>query len=131
MLKKTINYVDFDNEPRSETFYFNLTKAELMDMELSTRGGLEELINRIVETRDTPELIALFRKLIDMSYGEKSADGKYFRKTPEILESFKATNAYSELYMELVSDDKAAADFVYAVLPADLREAAMKEKNKA
>lgn len=117
MLKKTITYVDFNGIERKEDFYFNLSKAEITEMELSTDGGLVERINRIVAAKDVPEIIKVFKQLILDSYGEKSLDGKRFIKSKEISEAFSQTNAYSTLFMELAVDDVAAADFINGIVP--------------
>ena len=117
MLKKTITYTDFNNVERSEDFYFNLTKAEVMEMEMSTVGGLSEMIQRIIAAQDTPSIIKVFKDLVLKSYGEKSADGKRFIKTPEITEAFSQTEAYSVLFMELATDADSAAAFVNGIIP--------------
>lgn len=117
MLKKTITYVDFNGMERKEDFYFNLSKAEITEMELSTDGGLVERINRIVAAKDVPEIIKVFKQLILDSYGEKSLDGKRFIKSKEISEAFSQTNAYSILFMELAVDDVAAAEFINGIVP--------------
>ena len=117
MLKKTITYTDFNGMERSEDFYFNLTKAEVMEMEMSTVGGLSEMIQRIIAAQDTPSIIKVFKDLVLKSYGEKSADGKRFIKTPEIAEAFSQTEAYSGLFMELATDADAAAAFVNGIIP--------------
>lgn len=117
MLKKTITYTDFNGVERSEDFYFNLTKAEVMEMEMSTVGGLSEMIQRIISAQDTPSIIKVFKDLVLKSYGEKSADGKRFIKTPEIAEAFSQTEAYSVLFMELATDADAAAAFVNGIIP--------------
>ena len=117
MLKKTITSVDFNGNERTEDFYFNLTKAEVMEMEMSTVGGLSEMIQKIVSAQDTPSIIKVFKDLILRSYGEKSADGKRFIKTPEMAESFSQTEAYSVLFMELATDAEAAAAFVNGIIP--------------
>lgn len=117
MLKKTITYTDFNGMERSEDFYFNLTKAEVMEMEMSTVGGLSEMIQRIIAAQDTPSIIKVFKDLVLKSYGEKSADGKRFIKTPEIAEAFSQTEAYSVLFMELATDADAAAAFVNGIIP--------------
>lgn len=122
MLKKRIEYVDYDNNKREEDFYFNLNKAEIAEMELSTEGGLQKWIERIIDAQDMPQLIDLFKKLILKSYGEKSADGKRFIKSAQLSEEFSQTEAYSELFMELATDEKAAADFVNGIIPADFAE---------
>lgn len=119
MLNKKITYTDFNGVERTETFSFNLTKAEIMEMEMSTTGGLSEMINKIIEAQDTPSLIKLFKDLVLKAYGEKSADGKRFVKSPELSEAFSQTEAYSELFMELATDADAAAKFVNGIIPAD------------
>lgn len=117
MLKKTLTYTDYDNNERTEDFYFNLTKAELTEMELSTSGGLESRIRKIIATQDIPEVVAIFKELILKSYGEKSPDGKRFIKSKEIAEAFSQTEAYSDLFMKLATDADAAADFVNGITP--------------
>lgn len=117
MLKKTITYTDFNGMERNEDFYFNLTKAEVMEMEMSTVGGLSEMIQRIIAAQDTPSIIKVFKDLVLKSYGEKSADGKRFIKTPEIAEAFSQTEAYSVLFMELATNADSAAAFVNGIIP--------------
>lgn len=118
MLKKTITYVDYNGSERTEDFYFNLTKAEIMEMELSTTGGLSEMISRIVAAKDAPAIIKVFKELILKAYGQKSADGKRFVKSAALSEEFEQTEAYSILFMELATDADAAAKFVNAIVPA-------------
>lgn len=120
MLKKTITYTDYNGNERKEDFYFNLNKAEIMRMEMSTRGGLAERINRIVAAQDTPAIIEIFEDLIQKSYGVKDADGRGFVKKKEDLEAFMATEAYSELFMELATNADAAAEFVNGIVPGDI-----------
>lgn len=122
MLKKRIKYTDYDGNEREEDFYFNLSKAELIELELTTEGGLEQMINKITDTRDMPKLIELFKRLILMSYGEKSENGKRFIKSKELSDAFAQTEAYSELFMELATDDKAASEFVNGIVPRGLAE---------
>ena len=117
MLKKTITYTDYNGAERSENFYFNLTKAELLEMELSTTGGLTEMVNRIVAAQDGPSITKLFKELILKAYGVKSPDGKRFQKSDAIREEFAETEAYSELFMELATDADAAAAFFNAIIP--------------
>lgn len=123
MLKKTIKYTNYNGVELTEDFYFNLTKAEIMEMELGTSGGLAEMINRIVAAQDAPAIIAVFKDLILKAYGEKSADGKYFRKSREISEAFAQTEAYSILFMELATDADAAAKFINGIVPAQDKQA--------
>lgn len=124
MLQKSIKYVDYNGVEREEVFLFNLTKAELMEMELGTTGGLTEMIQKIIQTKDQPSIIKIFKELILKAYGEKSADGKRFIKTDEhgnpLSRAFSETEAYSNLFMELSTDDKAAAAFVNGIIPEGL-----------
>lgn len=122
MLKKTISYTDYDGNKREEDFYFNLNKAELAEMELSTTGGIQNYINRIVAAQDTATLVKIFKELILKAYGQKSLDGKRFIKNDELRDEFVQTEAYSTLFMELAFDDKAAAAFINGIIPSDLAE---------
>ena len=119
MLKKMIKYTDYNGFEREEPFYFNLTKAEIMKMELSTDGGFAEFIAKIVQTKDNKELVKLFDNFILTAYGEKSDDGKHFMKSEGISARFAATEAYSNLFMELLTDTKAATDFINGLAPID------------
>lgn len=127
MLKKNITYVDYNGEERNEDFYFNLTKAEIMEMELGVDGGMSETINKIIKAKDVPSLIKIFKDLLLRSYGVKSADGKRFIKNEELTAEFSQTEAYSQLFMELATDDKAASEFINHIIPADLAAATAKE----
>lgn len=118
MLKKTITYNDYNGNERTEDFYFNLTKAEIMEMELSTSGGLAEMIQRIVAAQDAPAIIKIFKDLVLKAYGIKSPDGKRFIKSEELATEFAQTEAYSQLFMELATDADAASKFVNGIVPA-------------
>lgn len=117
MLKKTIKYVDYDGNEREEDFYFNLSKAEIAEMEMSTNGGLDKMINRIIAERDNKRIIELFKDLVLRAYGKKSDDGRRFIKNQELRDDFSQTEAYSELFMELATDADAAAAFVNGIVP--------------
>lgn len=117
MLKKTIKYVDCNEIEREEDFYFNLTEAELMEMEYGTTGGFSEMIKKIIAAQDTPTIMKIFKELLLKSYGEKSLDGKRFIKSEEISTAFSQTEAFSKLFMELATDDVKAADFVNGIIP--------------
>lgn len=117
MLKKTIAYTDYDGNERKEDFYFNLTKAELLEMELGISGGMQNFLQRIIDAKDVPELADIFKKIILKSYGVKSPDGKRFVKSDELTTEFTQTEAYSELYMELCTDSDKAAAFMNAIIP--------------
>lgn len=123
MLKKTITYTDYNGSERTEDFYFNLTKAEIMEMEMSTTGGLTEMINRIVAAQDAPAIISIFKELILKAYGVKSPDGKRFVKSKELATEFSQTEAYSQLFMELATNADEASKFVNGIVPsADKKE---------
>lgn len=126
MYKKTMTYTDYNGIERKEDFYFNLTKAEIMEMEMTTTGGMAEMIQRIVDAQDAPAIIKIFKDLVLKAYGEKSADGKRFIKSQELSEAFAQTEAYSQLFMELATDAKAASEFVNAIVPADIAQQAQK-----
>lgn len=129
MLKKTIKYTDFDGNERSDECYFNLSKSELTEMEMSENGGFDKYIEKIVETKDTKKIYQMFKEIVLMSYGEKSYDGKHFikKKTVDgevirLRDEFEQTGAFDELMMELLSDEKASADFINNVVPKELAE---------
>lgn len=120
MLKKTITYTDYNGVERTEDFYFHLTKADIAKMEMGVTGGLAQMIRRIVDAKDQPAIIKIFEDLIQKSYGVKTPDGRGFDKDPKHLKEFMMTEAYSQLFMELGSDDKAAAAFVNGIIPSDM-----------
>lgn len=120
MIKETITYEDYNGMNRTEDFYFNFTKAELMEMEMGTTGGYAEMIKRIIASSEAPSIIKVFKELVLNSYGQKSLDGRRFIKTPELTAEFSQTEAYSQLFMKLATDADAAAKFVNGVMPADL-----------
>mgnify|MGYP004458377561 CR=1 FL=1 len=117
MLKKTITYTDYDGLERTEEFRFNLTKAELVDMELTTAGTFSETMKRIIAEKDIIRIAKLFKELLLKSYGVKSDDGKRFVKSQELSEAFSQTEAYSDLYIELLGNPEEAAKFFAEVAP--------------
>lgn len=127
MLKKSIKYTDYNGVEREETKYFNLSKAEIMEMELSTVGGFAEMVEKIVAAQDTPSIVRIFKDLILKAYGEKSPDGKRFIKSEELSTEFSQTEAYSVLFMELATDAEAAAAFINGIVPADVSAEAKKQ----
>lgn len=127
MYKKTVTYTDYDGNERTEDFYFNLTKAELMKMEIGTSGGMAEMINKVVNAQDGPTLISLFEDLVLKAYGEKSPDGRRFMKNDDIRNAFKETEAYSTIFMELATNDEEASKFINGIVPADLSKSDIKK----
>lgn len=119
MLKKTITYEDFDGNSRTQDFYFNLTEQEVTELEIVTPGGFESYVNKIVSAKSQIELVDLFKRLIRMSYGEKSADGIHFCKSEAIWNNFASTQAYSDLYMELVTNTDKAIEFFNGIIPKE------------
>ena len=122
MLKKTMTTVDFGGTERTEDYYFNLTRAEIMEMELTTEGGLVQMINRITAAQSQLELAKLFKQIICKSYGVLSPDGRKFIKNDAVLADFMSTQAYSDLYYKLASNGEAAAAFFEGILPEDMKE---------
>lgn len=117
MFKKTMTYTDFNGLSRTEDFYFNLTQAEVSEMELGTEGTLSEMIKSVVAAQDLPSIIKIFKDLVLKAYGVKSPDGKRFIKTQEVVDEFAQTQAYSDLFMELATDAEKAAAFFNAIIP--------------
>lgn len=122
MLSKTIKYEDWNGLEREETFYFNLSESELMELEMTTPGGFANYLQTAVNKKDAPTLMAAFKMLIMKSYGEKSEDGKRFKKSPELAEAFIETTAYDQLFIELVTDADKAAAFVNGIVPKKLTD---------
>ena len=119
MLKKTITYTDYDGVQRTEDFYFNLSKAEITEMELSMEGGMRAYIQKIIAAKSQLALVTLFKEIVMKSYGKKSPDGRLFMKNDAIRAEFEAHPAYSMIYMDLVTDEAKASAFVNGIMPAD------------
>ncbi len=120
MVKKTVTYEDFDGQTRTEDHYFNLTEAELTEMELSLNGGLSQLLEKIIKENDQNQIIQYFKKIVLGAYGIKGLDGRTFMKNEQIRNEFASTMAYSEIFMELATDAKKAADFVNGIMPKNM-----------
>lgn len=131
MITKQVTYIDYNDAERTERFYFNLSPAELLEMEMSTPGGFSEMMNAASSSQDPPTLIRLFKDLVLKAYGEKSLDGKRFIKTPEIATAFSQTEAYSEIFMELATNDVAASDFVNGIMPSKEKMEKFMKKSEA
>lgn len=129
MLKKTITYENFNGETVSEDFFFHLSKAELVEMEMSYDGGLSEALKRIVAAEDMKAIIGEFKKIVLGAYGKRSEDGRRFIKNQELRDEFESTEAYSTLFMELVTDTNAAIEFINGIVPKGLAEEAAQVVN--
>lgn len=120
MYKKTVTYTDYFGKERTEDFYFNFTKAELMDLEMTTvpSGKLSDYLSLIVENKDLNTMLSLFKELVIKAYGVRSEDGRRFIKNDELRTEFMETEAYSEIFYELATNSDAAAAFVNGVVPS-------------
>lgn len=123
MLKKTITFKDLDGNEVTEDFYFNLNKAEIAEMELSYEGGLSDYLQVIIKKTDGGAIITAFKDIVTRSVGRRSEDGRRFIKSPDITNEFLQTEAYSEMFMELVTSAEAAAKFIEGIVPEDMRDA--------
>ena len=124
MYKRSITYTDYFGDERTETVYFNLNRAELMKLELGTHGGYAAMLQELIDSNDGPKIMDIFAKIIHMAYGEKSEDGRRFIKSDKLSTEFEQTPMYDQLFMELCTDAKLAAEFVNGIIPADLQEKA-------
>ena len=128
MLTKTIKYKDFNGQEKVKNFYFNLSKSELAEMDLVEKAGIEQTIKKMINEDDRENIVKLFKTLVLRAYGVKSADGERFEKSDELRAAFEQHPAYDILFMELISSEKAMSDFINAVVPSEVSEAAAKNK---
>lgn len=128
MFTKVLEYVDFNGNQVKEEFRFNLTKAEILEMQLEKSGGFAESIQRVIDSKDTPSIIKIFKDLLIKSYGIKSEDGKRFIKNDKIREEFTQTAAYSELFVEFASNADSASAFVNGIMPPADQVQVIKDK---
>ncbi len=124
MLTKTITYTDYNGTVRTEDFLFNLTKAELYELQMSRDGGMSAAMEKIAKSNSMPKLIKIFKQVVLKAYGEKSDDGRRFVKSPALSEAFTQTEAYNQLFMELVEDPEKMADFMNHIMPSEIAEQA-------
>lgn len=122
MYKITKTYEDFDGTSRTEDFYFNLTQAEIAEMQLTTDGGLDVYIKKIIDAKDNKSIILLFKELVLKAYGVKSDDGRRFVKTEQVRDDFSQTQAYSDIFMELATDTDAASKFINGITPQEAQQ---------
>lgn len=121
MLKRPITYEDLDGETVTETFYFNLTRTELVEINVEHKGGMQDFLQKMVKAEDQKSLFGEIKKIILMSYGVKSDDGRRFVKSQELRDEFVQTNAFDALFMELQTDDAAAATFIKGIMPKQIQ----------
>ena len=126
MLTKIITYTDYNGLERTENFYFNLSKSELTELELTTEGSLTAALNKMVNANDISDLARMFKKILLLAYGEKSPDGRRFMKSEDISLAFSQTPAYDKLFMELFTGTDSMIEFINAVIPKEAAEAAAK-----
>lgn len=119
MLKRTFEYVDYNGNTRKEDHYFNLTQAEIMEIEMKAEGGmgLQDMINRLIAAQDGGTIMDVVKNIILKAYGVKSPDGRKFIKSKELSEDFAQTEAFSDLYVELLTDSAKTAEFINAIVP--------------
>lgn len=131
MLKRDVTYETYDGETVTETFYFNITQPELLEMEVAIEGGFGEFLKRIVKAQNEKALIEEFKKIILFSYGVKSEDGKRFIKSDELRRDFEQTAAYATLFMELATNDGLAVAFLQGIFPKSMQEEIQKATQEA
>lgn len=119
MIKKTITFPDYDGNTRTEDFYFDLNEAEIAELNLSVEGGLKQKVERITQTQDRKQLIGIFKEIILMAYGEKTPDGRGFRKSQELIDNFTSTKAYAQLFVELATNAEKASEFINGIVPTN------------
>jgi hypothetical protein len=128
MLKKDITFEDLDGKKVTKTYYFNMSKRELMALEMETPGGFADKLKFMMITEDAPAVLQVFKLMVDMSIGERHEDNIQFVKSPEITKAFSQTNAYDELLFSFIQDPKVAVEFIHGIMPADFRDKVDAEK---
>ena len=130
MLKRTIKYTDLNGDEQEDIFYFNLSKPEVIELQVGVEGGFGQMLQNIVESKNNKEIVARFKQIIQMAYGEKSEDGKRFIKSEELSKKFSETPAYEVLYMQLLQDENFAAEFMNGLLPQNMLAELVKDQDK-
>lgn len=129
MIKKTVTFTDYNDVEKTQDYYFNLNQAEIMEMELSSAGGMSETIQNVIKSNDTSTLIAIFKDLLLKSYGKKTPEGR-FEKSEALRREFESSAAYPILFVELATDADAASKFMNGVIPANLNGDSNNKKAK-
>lgn len=128
-----VSYVDAVGNSVEEELRFNLTKAEITEMQYSVKGGLSAMIEQLSATDDAAVVVRIVKDIILMAYGEKYTDSKgitRFLKNQDIRDAFMATEAYSVLFMKFMNDTDALNNFIVAVMPEDMRAKVAEEKKR-
>lgn len=112
MITETIKYTDYDGNPREDTFYFNLSQADLIRLEVKDSRGFKAMIDEVIAAKDTERIWEIFEQILAMAVGKKSADGRRFSKRYEDKADFLESEAYSEFVVKLIRDPKFAAEFI-------------------
>lgn len=131
MIKKRMTYEDFNGETRTEDFWFHMSEVDLLEMDSKYPGGMQGFIQKMIDTQDAAEMFKLAKEIIELSYGQKSLDGRTFEKSPELTRSFTQTQAYVDLFMEIGTDADKAAEFIKGIMPAKVVAAALAKENEA
>lgn len=131
MIRKTVKYTDFDDNEVTETFEFNLTKAELTELNFLEDGSdLATVLGAMADgSTNVRQVLEILKDILTKAVGKKSDDGKLFEKNDRIRAELFATNAYSELLYELIDSPQKAADFMTGLLPKDIRSEYKKAVN--
>ena len=130
MTYETITYEDYNGVTKTRKFYFHINKAELIELETTTPGGIANALEEATKAKDSVKLMKFFKEIIMLAYGEKSEDGERFIKSKELSEAFSQTEAYNQLFTSLVTDADKAAKFINGIFPRDLVQQALKEQSK-
>ena len=129
MLKQTVEYKDYNGATRRDTLYFNLTEFELIEIQTESERGIEVDLKEAIENEDTKGILKFVKILVTNGYGVKSSDGRFFEKSPEILNRFVSSAAYSPFIMDLFTDIQGKmVPFINGIMPQGLIERAEQMK---
>lgn len=125
MLKKTITYTDYNGKEQTEDCYFHLNRVELMDIALDLPDDIVdssadgEVRAHLIDKLGNKGMFEFIKTVVTKSYGVKSTDGRRFIKSAELSDEFTQTPMFDKIMTEFATDDKAAANFIKAVIPGD------------
>lgn len=126
MLKHEIKYTDYDGDKHEESFYFNLNEVEMIELEVEHSDGLYNWLDKLVKMEDRKEMWYEFKRIVLLSYGVKTPDGKSFMKSPEITTAFEYHAAFNQLMKDITTDEDIAATFINGIMPPEMVKAAEK-----